>query len=85
MIITRKRNSIQSPQFVLNGMPLEQVESFKYLGVLLSSDLSWSSHIESICTKARKLIGLLYRNFYGNVNQQSLYTLYTVWRKFFAG
>ncbi len=76
MIISRKRNSVQPPQLTLNGTPLEQVETFKYLGVLLSSDLSWSTHVESICTKARKIIGLLYRRFYGNVNQQSLYSLY---------
>ena len=57
---------------ILNGMPLEQVETFKYLGVLLSSELSWSAHIES---KARKLTGLLYRRFYDNVNQQSMYSL----------
>ena len=61
----------------MNDTPLEQVETFKYLGVLLSPELSWSVHIESICTKALKLIGLLYRRFYGNVNQQSLYSLYT--------
>ena len=77
MIISRKRNSVQPPQLILNDTPLEQVETFKYLGVLLSSELSWSVHIESICTKASKLIGLLYRRFYGNVNQQSLYSLYT--------
>ena len=77
MIISRKRNPVQPPQLILNGTPLDQVETFKYLGVLLSSELSWSLHIDSICTKARKLIGLLYRRFYGNVNQQGLYSLYT--------
>ena len=46
--------------------------------VLLSSELSWSAHIESICIKARKLTGLLYRRFYGNVNQQSMYSLYSI-------
>ena len=76
MIISRKRNSVSPPHLILNGTPLEQVNTFKYLGVLLSSELSWSAHIESICTKARKLIGLLYRRFYGNVNQQSMYSLY---------
>ena len=48
-----------------------------YKPVLLSSELSWSAHIESICTKSRKPIGLLYRRFYGNVDQQSLYSLYS--------
>ena len=40
--------------------------------------LSWSAHIESICTKARKQIGLLYRRFYGNIDDHSLLELYSV-------
>ena len=79
MVISRKRNSVKPhAQFTLNSSPLEQVETFKYLGLLLSSDLSWSSHIDFICAKARKLIGLLYRRFYGNVDNRSLLELYSV-------
>ena len=79
MTISRKRISVYPAQFLLNGIPLEQVETFKYLGVLLSSDLSWSAHIDSICTKARKVIGLLYRRrFYGDVDNHSLLELYSV-------
>ena len=78
MIISRKRNAVEPPQLVLNGAPLEQVETFKYLGVLLSPNLSWSAHIDSICTKARKLTGLLYRRFYGNMDHHSLLELYSV-------
>ena len=41
MVISRKRNSVKPhAQFALNSSPLEQVETFKYLGLLLSSDLS---------------------------------------------
>ena len=31
MMISRKRNTIQPPQLILNGTYLEQVETFKYL------------------------------------------------------
>ena len=76
MFISRKRNSIQPLSLHLNGVPLEQVESFKYLGVFLSSDMSWSTHIDSVCSKARKLVGLLYRRFSAEVDSHSLLEMY---------
>ena len=57
---------------------LKQVETFKYLGVLLSSDISWSAHVQSVCSKARKLVGLLYRQFYtSNANRDTMLKMYT--------
>jgi len=50
----------------LGNEALEQVKMFKYLGVVLSSDLSWTPHIEKICSKERRLVGFLYRQFYNN-------------------
>lgn len=77
MIISRKKKPI-TPQcaLILNGNNLEQVKSYKYLGLLLTADLSWSSHISSVCLKARKILGLLYRRFYGNLSQDALKQLY---------
>ena len=49
---------------------------FKYLGVLLSHDLSWGEHVQSVCSKARKILGLLYRRFYNNAPSNSLVQLY---------
>ena len=41
---------------------LRNVESAKYLGCLISSDLRWTKHINSICGKANKTLGFLRRN-----------------------
>ena len=52
------------PTLTLDGTPLELVSTYKYLGVTITSNLSWSPHIHSICAKDRKTIGLIYRTLY---------------------
>ena len=52
------------------------MEVFKYLGVLVKNNLSWSDHITELCTKARKILGLLYRQFYNNADPTTLKQLY---------
>ena len=48
-----------------NGTQLNQVASYKYLGVTITSNLSyaWLPHNTSLCNKARKLVGMIYRKF----------------------
>ena len=76
MIISRKPGVTYTFTFYLNGVPLERVEIFKYLGVLLRSNLSWSDHIAMVCSKARKLLGLLYRQFYNHATPSTIKQLY---------
>ncbi len=45
----RRSRSIEPPTFTVNGFSLERVETFKYLGIQLSSDLSWHSHTKALC------------------------------------
>jgi len=75
MRISRKITLAALP-LVLNGSVLEEVNTFKYLGVLISSNLSWSTHIQSVCSKARKIAGLLYRRYYQLSNSYTLVQLY---------
>ena len=66
MLISRKRfRSIPPPTlYIDSNTALTQVKSVKYLGIQLTCDLSWSYHITTICSKTRRLIGLLYRQFH---------------------
>ena len=43
---------------------LEQVKTNPYLGVLLSEDLKWSSHINNIAGKLNQTLGFLRRNLF---------------------
>ena len=60
------------PDLFLDNVSLERVQYFKYLGILLAADLSWTHHIEAICSKARKLLGLLYHWFYEHADPSAL-------------
>ena len=77
MTVTRLRqNSVSPPVLQLNGKPMENVTSYKYLGVTLTSDLTWSDHIHNITRKARRLTGMLYRQFYRWSSPTALSSLY---------
>ena len=67
MFISRKvhRTPCINP-LQLDGIALERVMSHKYLGVILTSDLSWSKHVSTVCMKARKIVGLIYHHFSPN-------------------
>ena len=63
MQLTKKHNKIQA-SYTLEGTVLENVESIKYLGVTITSDLKWNSHIRNVCSKANKTLGFLRRNLF---------------------
>ena len=48
--------------YTLERTVLENVESIKYLGVIITNDLRWNTHISNFCTKASRTLGFLRRN-----------------------
>jgi len=43
------------------GTEVDGVESFKYLGVVLSSKFTWSEHVDHVIPKVNQRLGLLHR------------------------
>ena len=61
-IISRKNSPTLLPkQLYLLGDPRQRVEVYKYLGLLISTNMSWSMHITATCSKAKQILGLPYR------------------------
>ena len=78
LLISRKRiHTLHPPSLILNGQQLTRVTSYKYLGVTITSDLMWSTHIANLCNKTRKIIGLFYRTFYKDSSPETMLKLYT--------
>ena len=65
MLLSRKRtHTVSPPLMTINGALLAHVQiSYKYLGVLITTDLMWTTHETKACIKTRGLVGLLHRRF----------------------
>ena len=64
MQITRKRIKKIHASYTLVETVLENLESIKYLGVIITNDLRWNTHVSNISTKASRTLGFLRRNLY---------------------
>ena len=61
MRLSRKKKNIEF-KYTLKGTELELLSSIKYLGVTITNNLHWEKHINDICNKAYRTLGLLRRN-----------------------
>ena len=61
MIFHRKQEHTQNINIVINGMHIERVESFNFLGITLTETLCWESdnHENLVKMKISKVIGIL--------------------------
>ena len=49
----------QSLRIKIDGTLIKQVDSTKYLGITFDSNLTWKSHINELCLKLSKTLGIL--------------------------
>ena len=47
--------------YFLGGVPIKVVDNFKLLGIVFSSSLSFSSHVDVVCRKVSRLTGFVIR------------------------
>ena len=61
--VTRKKKPIMYP-YTMMGVTLEAATHQTYLGVEITNDLSWNTHIKKICRKANNALNFIRRNLY---------------------
>ena len=59
-MIIKRGNRKTSESFVLkfNGKKMEQCVSYKYLGIHIDQNLSWTTHVKYLCDKVSKMCGM---------------------------
>ena len=61
ILISFKRKSETIPRIIIDGQEIERVDDAKLLGVNISSNLTWNTHVDTISVKASQRTYLLYR------------------------
>ena len=76
MIIRVCRDPVFLPYINIDGAAIERVSQVKVLGLTLSSDLSWNSHVDGIVSKARKRVFLIYQLKRAGIGQCDFVRIY---------
>ncbi len=70
-----KNTSPQLPLSLINGEALSREQTVKYLGVHFNSNLTWSTHIDSVFTKCLKISFFIWRLRSMNVHKSLLWRI----------
>ena len=46
----------------INSYLIKRVNNCKYLGIIIDDELKWSTHIETVQQKLKRLMGILYKS-----------------------
>ena len=77
--VTRARSLVLHP-YTLKGQILHTDEQSKYLGVDITSNLSWNPHIDRIVKKGNSMLGFLQRNLRVNSRETKASAYFTLVR-----
>jgi hypothetical protein len=74
MRITHSKD-LSLPEYYLSDKKLEVTDKFKDLGIMMTHNLAWSSHVDNITSKANRMLGLVKRTV-GSSNLPTVTLLY---------
>ncbi len=52
LVMDFRRQKREHTPIIIDGTPVERVSSFKFLGVHITEDLTWSAHTDAVLKKA---------------------------------
>ena len=61
MVLHSGRKHVVYPILNINGTVIERVDTFNFLGLHISHDLKWKTHIQTMSQKLSKITGILHR------------------------
>ena len=71
----KQKKPLASSPMKIDNTVSEEVEHITFLGVNIGQHLAWKTHINFVCTKISKTIGMLYKAWF-YVTRKSLLSLY---------
>ena len=75
MLFTKKVKDKRTLNITIDNQKIEQVSTFRYLGVIIDDKLNWKPHVESICTKISQANGAIWK-LRKLVSRKTLVTFY---------
>lgn len=57
MVFTRKR--VKDARILMYGRQIEQVNSFRFLGIIFDSKLNWTDHVRKVEEKCKKILNIM--------------------------
>ena len=61
MAFHMQQKNINKPSLKINDCPIEYVDNFNFLGIILDKHLNWKSHVDNLSKKMSKTIGIMTR------------------------
>jgi hypothetical protein len=72
----KKLSKESIPQLLIHSKPIERVDTFKLLGVIISSDLSWGPHISYLLGKISKRYYIIFQLARIGIPQHEIVLIY---------